>query len=209
MDDAALLESVRTGMEMELNRLGSEKSLLAATEARLEPDPVLVTAAASLRTARDTLAAWADDATDDAAAEALATTAETLAEAVDRVTAELAGDGDDIAAVDAPFLSLDAEGDIERLAAGTIGVPLVLDCLFLQAVSFFVNEADSGRADLFRDLRADTDAMLATGQSALEECCDGDDWDRAESAATAVVETAYDDYVTRLEAMGFDPKPIC
>lgn len=209
MDGAALLDSVRTGTETELDRLGSEKSLLAATEARLEPDSVLVTAAATLRTARDTTAEWAEAATDEAAADALETTAHTFGEGFDRVTAELEGDGEDVAALDAPFLALDAEGDIERLAAGTIGVALVLDRLLLQGVSFFVNEADSPRADLFRDLRGDTDAVLATGQSALDDCCTGEDWDRAETAATAVIAAAYDDYVDRLEAMGFDPKPIC
>jgi hypothetical protein len=209
MDGAALLDSVRTGTETELDRLGSEKSLLAATEARLEPDPVLVTAAATLQTARDTLDAWADDATDETATETLETVAETLADAFDRVTAELEGDGDDVTALDAPFLVLDAEGDIERIAAGAIGVALVLDRLFLQGVSFFVNEADSARADLFRDLRADTDTMLAAGQSALDERCVDDDWDRAERAAVAVIEAAYDDYAERLDAMGFDPKPIC
>lgn len=209
MDAAALLDSVRTGTETELDRLGSEKSLLAATEARLEPDPVLVTAAATIQTARDTIAQWADAATDEAAADALATTADTLGDAFDRVTAELTGDGDDVAALDAPFLTLDADGDTERVAVGTIGVPLVLDRLFLQSVSFFVNEADSPRADLFRDLRADTDAILETGQSALDDCCGADDWDRAEAAAVAVIEAAYDDYVDRLDAMGFDPKPIC
>jgi hypothetical protein len=209
MDGAALLDSLRTGSETELDRLGSEKSLLAATEARLEPDPVLVTAAAMLQTARETLADWAAAATDPAAADALGTAADRLGEGFDRVTAELAGDGDDVAALDAPFLALDAEGDIERVAAGTLGVPLVLDRLFLQAVSFFVNEADSERAELFRDLRADTDAVLADGTDALEALCDEGDWDRAEAAAVSVVERAYEDYAERLDAMGFDPKPIC
>lgn len=209
MDGAALLDSVRTERETELNRLGSEKSLLAATEARLEPDPVLVTAATILQTARDGLADWADEVTDETAAEALRTTADALDGAVATVTAEMEGESDDIAALESPFLSLDAAGDIERVAAGTIGVPLVLDRLFLQVVSFFVNEAENDRADLFRDLRADTDAMLATGTNALDELCTGDDWDRAETSATAVVDAAYDDYAERLDAMGFDPKPIC
>jgi hypothetical protein len=209
MDGAALLDSVRTGMETELDRLGSEKSLLAATEARLEPDPVLVTAAATLRTARDTSREWADDAADEAAADALDTTAGTLADAFDRVSTELDGGGEDVTTLDAPFLALDAGSGAERVAAGTIGGALVLDRLLLQCVSFFVNEADSPRADLFRDLRADTDAMLATGQSALDACCTDGDWDRAKQAAMGVVEAAYDDYVERLDAMGFDPKPIC
>ena len=209
MDSAALLDGARTEVETELDRLGSEKSLLAATEARLEPDPVLVTAAAMLRTARETLAAWADSATDGTAADALQTTADALTDGLDRVTADLEGDGEDVAALDAPLLHLDADSDIARVAAGTLGVPLVLDRLFLQVVSFFVNEADGPRADLFRDLRTDTDAMLTTGQSALDELCADDDWDDAETAAVAVVDAAYDDYVERLEAMGFDPRPIC
>lgn len=209
MDGAALLDSVRTEKETELDRLGSEKSLLAATEARLEPDPVLVTAATTLQTARDELANWADEATDETAAETLRSIADELDGAVATVTDELDGDGDGIAALEAPFLSLDATGDIERVAAGSIGVPLVLDRLFLQVVSFFVNEAENDRADLFRDLRADADAMLAAGTNALDELCTGEDWDRAEASAMAVIDAAYDDYAERLDAMGFDPKPIC
>jgi len=209
MDGAALLDGVHARMETELDRLGSEKSLLAATEARLEPDPVLVTAAATLQTARDTLADWADDVTDETDAETLRTTVETLDEAAGTVTAELEGDGDEITALEAPFLSLDATGDIERVAAGTIGLPLVLDRLFLQVVSFFVNEAENARADLFRDLRSDTDEILAAGTDALDSLCADDDWERAEESAVAVVEAAYDDYAERLDAMGFDPKPIC
>lgn len=209
MDGSTLLDNVRTGMETELNRLGSEKSLLAATEARLEPDPVLVTAATTLQTARDTLDGWANDATDDTAADTLRATADRLDDALHTVTAQLEGDGDDIGVLEAPFLSLDADGDVERVAAGTIGVPLVLDRLFLQAVSFFVNEADSGRADLFRDLREATDEMLASGTDALDGLCADGGWERAETSAQAVIEAAYDDYVGRLDAMGFDPKPIC
>ena len=209
MDGTALIDSVRTEMETELDRLGSEKSLLAATEARLEPDPVLVTAATTLQTARDTLAAWADDVADGTAGEPLRAVAETLDTAFEQVVAELEGDGEDVTGLDAPFLALDADGDIERVAAGTIGLPLVLDRLFLQAVSFFVNEADSRRADLFRDLRADTDEILASGTDVLDDRCADGDWDRAETAATAVIGAAYADYADRLEAMGFDPKPIC
>lgn len=209
MDGSTLLDNVRTGMETELNRLGSEKSLLAATEARLEPDPVLVTAATTLQTARDTLAGWADDATDDTAADTLRAIADRLDDAFHTVTAQLEGNGDDIGALEAPFLSLDADGDIERVAAGTVGVPLVLDRLFLQAVSFFVNEADSGRADLFRDLREATDEMLDLGTDSLDALCADEGWERAEASAQAVIEAAYDDYAGRLDAMGFDPKPIC
>jgi hypothetical protein len=213
MDGAALLERVREGSETELDRLGSEKALLAATEARLETDAVLVTAAAVLAEARGTVAGWADDAA-GAAESALRTTAERLADAHDGVTAELdderiAGVGD-LDAVDVPFLSLAGEGDIERVAVATIALPLVLDRLFLQSVSFFVNEADNARTDRFRDLRGMTETVLADGQDTLDALCDDDgEWSLAAEAATSAISAAYEDYVDRLDAMGFDPKPIC
>jgi hypothetical protein len=211
MDGSALLERVREDSETELNRLGSEKALLAATEARLETDAVLVTAAAVLASARETVAAWADEATDDTAGDTLQATATRLADAGDDVAAELGdADTDAIGAVDVPFLSLSATGDVERVAAATIGLPLVLDRLFLQSVSFFVNEADNSRADRFRDLRGMTEDVLADGQDALETlCADDADWEGAAEAATDTVAAAYDDYVSRLDAMGFDPKPLC
>jgi hypothetical protein len=213
MDGAALLERVREDSGTELDRLGSEKALLAATEARLETDAVLVTAAAVLAAARETVTGWADDTT-GAAGNALRTTAQRLADAYDEVAAELGDEqatgAGDLEAVDVPFLSLAGEGDIERVAAATIGLPLVLDRLFLQSVSFFVNEADNARADRFRDLRGMTEDVLADGQDALDGLCDDDrGWSVAAEAATATISAAYDDYVDRLEAMGFDPKPIC
>jgi len=216
MDGPALLADVRESTATELDRLGSEKSLLAATEARLEPDPVLVTAATVLATARDTLGDWAQAATDGAATDALAGAAATVEDAFETVAADLddGTDGPDTAEtvtdLDAPFLELSATGDIERVAAATIGTPLVLDRLFLQMVSFFVNEADETHANLFRELRDEMDGLLADGQDTLETLCTASDqWERAESAAAAVVTAAYDDYARRLDAMGFDPKPIC
>jgi hypothetical protein len=215
MDGAALLERVRGDKKTELDRLGSEKALLAATEARLETDAVLVTAAAVLGDARETVAGWAAAATADAAVEVLGTTRDRLDAAHDDVAAELDDDEDtagteDIAAVDVPFLSLSGETDVERVAAATLGLPLILDRLFLQSVSFFVNEADNARADLFRDLRGMTEDVLADGQDALDALCDDDaEWDEAAAAAMATVDAAYEEYVDRLDAMGFDPKPIC
>jgi hypothetical protein len=213
MDGAAFLDRIRADNETALERLGSEKALLAATEARLEADAILVTAAATLAATAETLEEWAASA-DGAAGETLAATADSLDDARERVTAEL-DDGETtepaaIDAVDVPFVSLSAEGDVERVAAGTVAVGLVLDRLFLQSVSFFVNEAQNSRADLFRDLRDDADRLVATGQETLDElCADDADWDRAETAVSGTIQDAYDDYASRLDAMGFDPKPIC
>lgn len=206
MDASELLDRVRTDCGTELDRLGSEKSLLAATEAQLESGPVLRTVATALARSRDAISAWADDAEGEAA-DALAAAAGTLEEAYETVAAEL--DGDIATDAEPPFLSFDIEGDIERVGAGTVGVGLVLDGLCLQAVSFFVNEADTARADLFRGLRNDLEGLRETGADALEDLCRGDDWERAVAGATGVIEAAYDDYARRLDAMGFDPKPIC
>ncbi len=77
-------------------------------------------------------------------------------------------------------------------------------------MSFFINEADERRADVFRDLRADTRENVEDGVAILAERCeDDDDWNRAFDAATETVQVAYDDYADTLTGMGLDPKPIC
>lgn len=194
-------ERVRESHATALDRLGSEKSLLALTEARLETEPVLEAAGAALASARATLSDWAADA-DGQVAAALAAAAERLGDAADRVAESL----DATLPGDSPFVSLAADTDAGRAGAGLVGLGLVLDRVFLQCVSFFVNEADTTRADLFRDLRGVADGLLET---AADLDLDGEGAEEAAGAAGTVVEAAYDAYVGRLEAMGFDPKPIC
>ncbi len=194
-------ERVRENHATALDRLGSEKSLLALTEARLETGAVLEAAGAALASARATLSDWAADS-EGAVAEQLAEAAGTLADAADRIAESL----DSSLPGDSPFVSLAADTDAGRAGAGLAGVGLVLDRVFLQCVSFFVNEADATRADLFRDLRGVADGLV---DAAAELGLEGTAADEAAEAAGAVVEAAYDAYVDRLEAMGFDPKPIC
>ena len=192
---------VRESHATALDRLGSEKSLLALTEARLEPGAVLEAAGAALASARATLSDWAADATGKVA-DALAAAAESLADATDRVADSL----DSSLPGDSPFVSLAADTDAGRAGSGLVGLGLVLDRVFLQCVSFFVNEADATRADLFRDLREVADDLLET---AADLDLDGEAAEAAAEAAGTVVEAAYNAYVDRLDAMGFDPKPIC
>lgn len=196
-----ITEHVRESHATALDRLGSEKSLLALTEARLETEAVLEAAGAALASARATLSDWAADA-DGPVADALAAAAGRLADAAGRVADSL----DDTLPGDSPFVSLAADTDAGRAGAGLVGLGLVLDRVFLQCVSFFVNEADTTRADLFRDLRGVADGLLET---AADLDLDGEAAEEAVEAAEAVVAAAYDAYVDRLEAMGFDPKPIC
>ncbi len=196
-----LTERVRESRATALDRLGSEKSLLALTEARLETEAVLSAAGAALASARATLSDWAADA-EGQVADALAAAAESLADATDRVADSL----DTALPGDSPFVSLAADTDPGRAGAGLVGLGLVLDRVFLQCVSFFVNEADTTRADLFRDLRGVADDLLDT---AAALALDGEAAEAAAEAAGTVIEAAYNAYVDRLDAMGFDPKPIC
>jgi hypothetical protein len=218
MNGQKLVEAVREAKATELDRLGSDKYLIAATGADLERAPVLRSVAESAASGRDTFARWADEATGDPAS-AFETAAEAERDRFDRVVDSLAalpdGDADAAATIDRSDAPLDdalaeADGTVERLAAAFVGRPLVADRTLLQVVSFFVNEADEGRADLARELRSDAQDRLDEGADLLDAVCETDaDWERARRGAEAVVDAAYGEYATALEAMGVDPKPVC
>jgi len=218
MNGQQLVEAVRESQATELDRLGSDKYLIAATGADLERAPVLRSVARSAASGRETFSRWADEATGDAAA-AFETAAAAETEQFDRVVdslAELPNDDADAAATidgsDAPLYDAlaDTDGPVERVAAAFVGRPLVADRTLLQVINFFVNEADEGRADLARDLRRDADERLDEGVGLLDSVCETDaDWERAQRAAEGVVAAAYDEYASALEAMGVDPKPVC
>lgn len=210
MDGADLLETVRESNATALDRLGSEKALVAATDAVLERERVLETAAAAEARAAATFEAWADDEPDDRAREAFQEAAARERDHRDRVC-ELG----DVAASDPSSDPLHEhlrglEGTVERAAAGLVARPLVASRTLLQVISFFVNEGDSSAADAFRDLRAETDAQAESGAGVVAAVCDGpDDRGRAEAAAGRAIEVAYREYADSLEGMGIDPKPVC
>lgn len=206
------LAAVREECATELDRLGSEKALIATTAARLEPERVLGTALAAELRAAETFDAWADDETDDRARALFERVAATEREHADRVR-EL-GDLEE----PAPHPGPDAlheqlrglDGTVERVAAGAVARPLVASRSLLQVVNFFVNEADSASAATFRGLRAETDQLPPEGAALVAElCADDGDWKRALMAAVDAVEAAYREYADTLEGMGVDPKPVC
>jgi len=222
MDGQAFREAVERERATELDRLGSNRLLVALTDAELTTPAVLSVAAASEAAARDTFAAWAADEDDDEVRAAFAATADREREHYERVVESLADADPDAAAAFDPgddpgpvhgYLR-SREGTIERLAAGVVGRGLVSLRTHAQVVSFFVNEPDERRADLFRDLRDETEAALEAGLDLLVARCEddaaGDDaWDRALASAEYVVTLAYDDYADALRGMGVDPKPVC
>lgn len=209
MDGQALVERVRDEQATELERLGSDKALLAATGADLSTGTVLGTVALSLGGLRTTVGKWADETTNEKARDAFAETAASLESEHDRVVADLdtapAGD------LPAPVETVGTfDRPVEQVAGAFVGHGLVFDGLLLQVVSFFVNEADQRHADVARDLRTSANGRIDEGATLLDSlCADDDDWDRAGAAAGDVVEAAYRDYVEVLGGMGIDPKPVC
>ncbi|WP_134669329.1 rubrerythrin family protein [Halorussus marinus] len=208
MDAAAFPEEIEARTATELDRLGSQQAVVALTDADLDAESVLRAAARSERTAAETFAAWAEAETDEAASRTFAELVDRERDHYDRVVAELE-DAEHADGLDPMHERLrDLETTVER-AAGLVGRSLVGDRTQLQVVNFFVNEADERRADLFRELRADTKAGVETGADLLAARCEEGDWDRALAVAESVVEVAYDDYAETLTGMGLDPKPLC
>ncbi|RXK46356.1 hypothetical protein [Halorientalis pallida] len=207
MDGQQLLDRVRENERTALERLGSDKALLAATGADLDTDTVLGVLAATELFHADAFRRWSEETDDERVAEAFETATETAGDHADRLDADLE------AIPDESGLETGVGGqddDVTRAGAGLVGASLVLDRILLQAVNFFVNEADERRADLIREVRTGADDRRDAGLALLEDSCGSDEeWERAATAAEAAVAAAYDDYVEALEGMGIDPKPVC
>ena len=210
MNGTELVEAVRESKATELERLGKEKALVAATDADLSTGAVLRAAAASERRAQRTFEAWAESEPDDAARGAFERIVATESDHYDRVAAHL-----DDPPVDPDPDPIHAslrgiERTVERVGAGLVGRPLASERTLLQAVNFFVNEADDPTANLFRELREETRELPEEGAVLLDELCsDDEDWVLARKAAEDAVQVAYDDYAEALQGMGLDPKPVC
>ena len=209
MDAATFRDEVETAKATELDRLGSQQSLVALTDADLDAEAVLRAVAQAEYTARETFAGWADTEEDAEASETFASVAEQEDDHYDRATAELddfSPDGD-VDRMHDHLRGLDIT--IER-AAGLVGRSLVGDRTQLQVINFFVNDADERRAERFREFRADTREGIELGTELLASRCDDeDDWARAREVAEETIQVAYDDYAETLQGMGLDPKPIC
>ena len=210
MDGQTFVDEVEAAKATELDRLGSSKLLVALTEATLEEEQVLAVAAASEHAASETFHGWAADEPDDGARTAFEDVAAQEDDHYERVRVHL----DDFEPPTAPgpmhaYLR-GREDTVERIATGLVARPLVSVRTHTQVISFFVNEADRVRADLFRELKADTQAVIETGASLLSErCANEEDWQRASATAEYLVQVAYDDYADGLAGMGLDPRPIC
>jgi hypothetical protein len=204
--DESFEDAVRAACTTELDRLSGDKVLLAATDATLERAAVLGALRRSFGRAAVQSEAWSRTAEAPVGA--------VLAEAADGFGAAGADLAED-AASDPPdgptVLTLgDPQGALARAGACCVAVPLLLDGLALQGVSFFVNEADTSRADRCRAARDALDEIGDDATATLAEAC-ADEADRSAvvDGAVAAIEASYATYVESLEDMGLDPKPIC
>jgi len=200
-------DDVAAAAATELDRLGSSKRLVALTDAALDDETVLRVAAASEAAAADVFEGWAADASGDAA-ELFAGFAERERGHYERVTEEVGEEMDaDPGAVHDHFRELD---DTVERAGAVVGRGLVAERTLAQFVSYFVNQADEARADLFRELREETDADTDAALDLLAEVADDEAAsERASAAAIEVVNVAYEEYVDALESMGVDAKSVC
>jgi hypothetical protein len=202
MDASEFVDRVRSDTKTELSRLGSSKSLYAATEGEMEPEAVRAAAADEAHFAAETFEGW-DDGEAGTVFEAAA---EHERDHYDAIAADDHEPGAPPALVE--FLR-EKEDGVERLG-GLVGWALVADETASQCSGFFTGQADPGTASTFRGFREDYEATQEAVLDALGTVCDDEsDWERAVESATGAIEAAYAAYVERLEAMGVNPKPVC
>mgnify|MGYP000459968552 CR=1 FL=1 len=189
-------DRVRAEAATELERLGSDRGLIALTDADLSAVTIRSRLAGVLVGVGTVYERWASE--DDV----FATAAESA-----RGLAETAAPHDVDPATDHPIVTfLDGVDDrTARVGAGLVGVSLVLNGWALQGVSFFVNEADETAADDFRKIRTGLDDLLAAGEDTVAD----DERAVAVDAALDLIATAYEDYVETLDGLGLDPKTVC
>ena len=205
MTDATLQDAIEDDYETELSRLGSSKALYALTGGEMETDAVLAALVAWSAAAADVFEEWTDDTHGDLFDRA----AGTARDHADRIAETADGDPSEVATADAEADQvvdvLEVQDDPDARLGALLAWTMVTDRTLAQAVGFFVGNADTTAADLFRGLRSDVDDRR---EDALEGL-DGADRDVARAAGDEVVEAAYDQYVQRLEGMGVKVKPVC
>lgn len=209
MDPKEFVDTVRDENQTALSRLGSSKALYADTEGDMEREEVLRAAADAEFHARETFAAWAENEGNDDARAVFETTADEEGEHYGLVAEKLDGEHEPGATPTIQEYLRDTEDTAGRVG-GFVGRTIATEKSKEQLVGFFVGQADTKGAQLFRDLGGDVDAQLERGQELLQSVCDSDDeWARAREAASDAIQTAYDEYTDRLEGMGVNPKPVC
>jgi hypothetical protein len=208
MNPTEFRDEIESEYETELSRLGSSKSMYAATGGEMEADAVLSAMADRAHAAAETFDTWTADTTDTVLADAYGSIAADQHAAATRIVDAGGGEARDRPTrLEERLRELGAPVD---RAGGLLAWALVTDRTLSQAVGFFVGNADPGSADLFRDLRSAVQDETGRIEELLGEACDdAGDWENAGEAASGAVEAAYEEYVETLESMGLKVKPVC
>jgi hypothetical protein len=197
MSESDIVERVESDVQTELSRLGSSKSLYAATAGDLDDDSVLAAFCDGLSHAARRVGDWADIDSSGPWADAT----ERLEAAAATVAEEL--DGHETGEVPAGMAALPAVDDSDDRAGALLGWALVTERTVTQVTGYFTGQADPTTASLIREFGDDVEAVRDAAADTIA------DEDAAVDAATAVVESAYDAYFETLEELGVNPKPIC
>ncbi|MFB6283212.1 MAG: rubrerythrin family protein [Halobacteria archaeon] len=209
MDSQEFLDKIEEEKETELDRLGSTKGLMAATNGDIDLDTVLETAVAAEHRAAKTFSCWSSSEEGEAGrvfGEVAVVEREHQEKVESLVDDEIEPEGID----DLHEYLRGVEDTVERVAAGMVGRGLVSDAALKQTVSFFTGQAARKKADRFRELREENEDIVEKGLNLLDSVCDDDeDWERATEAAGKTVDVYYDDYVESCEEIGVNPKPVC
>lgn len=210
MDAEQFVETVRDDNETALSRLGSSKSLYAATGGEMDSETVYRAAADAEHAAHETFAAWADELDGDAG-DLFADVADTERQHYETVAGKL--DDHDPGSVPGvqEFLREGVdERDVVARLGGFVGRTLASEKSKEQMTGFFTGQADPQTAQLFRDLKGDLDEQRERALAVLADRCESDeDWERAHDAAGGAIQAAYEEYTESLESMGVNPKPVC
>ncbi len=210
MNAKQLRSEVESKTRTQLDRLGAGKLLVALTGGALNRERVLSVAADSEHAAAETFRAWAEEAERESAGEAFEAVRDQERDHYERVVTHLPDHDPPDAGGPMHAYLRGLDGAVERVGAGLLGRPLVSIRSHTQVISFLENEADTETADLFRDLRRETDAELERGLAVLDTLCDtSDDWNRARATAAYTVQVACDDYADTIERIDPGSHPIC
>lgn len=202
MDGQAIVDHLEDAYETELSRLGSSKAMYAVTDGEMDTEAVIGAMADRAVAAAETFEAWAD------AGGPLAGRFREAAGTARDHAERLAAQSDEVEPTDSPtpletyLRGLDS--DAERFA-GFIAWAEVTDRTLSQAVGFFVGNADTRAANLFRDLRSEVEGLLDGVDSDAPAVEDAP----IEETAGRAVQVAYEHYVETLEGMGIKVKPVC
>lgn len=208
MDASEFVERVRAENETALSRLGSSKSLYAATGGEMDEDEVLRAAADAEYAAAETFEQWAEQS-EGVPADVYAETAAQEHEHYETVAAKL-DDHEPSGEISAMQAALRELTEPVARVGGYVGRLEATEKSKEQYVGFFVGQADPQTAQLFRDLRGDLDEQRERIDDLLNAVCESEaDEARALEVATEVVQVAYEEYTAQLESLGVNPKPVC